>query len=71
MHERGEGVKRDFVEAYAWFSLAASQGRLSGQKELTILTRRMSQEQLKRGRKLAEVYGERYVAPYRPSWQLK
>ncbi len=68
---RGEGVARDLVQAYAWYALAASQGDPAGQREIAQLSRRLSQGQLQQGTALAEEYGRRYVAPYRPHWQLQ
>jgi TPR repeat protein len=71
MHARGEGVAKDSVQAYAWYALAASQGDPLGLLHSARLADELSQQQLQRGIQLAEQYGQLYVAPYRPHWQLK
>ena len=70
MLARGEGVERNLIQAYAWYALAASQGDPTGQRQLALLSRKMSSDQLRQGAALAEEYGRLYVAPYRPHWQL-
>lgn len=71
MHAEGLGVKQDLVEAYAWYSLATSEGDLNGKKQLQILVHKMAQKQRSDGLELAHAYGKLYVSPYRPRWKLE
>ena len=71
MHVAGEGVERDLAKAFAWYALAASQGDLAGRQNMAVLRDQMSSDQLQLSYRLARRYGELYVAPYRPVWQLR
>lgn len=61
----GRGVLEDYVEGYAWLSIALAQD-----SELETETRRqiifkMSREQVATAKKLAREYWEKYVLPFR------
>jgi len=70
MLAKGEGVEQNLIQAYAWYALAASQGDPAGQRNIARLSQQMSADQLQQSTALAEEYGQRYVAPFRPHWQL-
>lgn len=46
MYAVGEGVDKDFVEAYAWMNLAAAQGNAEAAKAKDFLKSRMTSEEL-------------------------
>ena len=71
MHAKGEGVKKDLTQAYAWYALSASQGDLLGRMNIQKLSQELTSEQLQLSIKLAKEYGKMYVAPYRPQWKLQ
>ena len=56
LYARGEGVRRDLVRAYLWFSLAARQGDGIAADALTGLARRMSPEQVDEARSLVRAW---------------
>ena len=53
LYARGEGVRRDLVRAYLWFSLAARQGDQIAADMVASLSRRMTPEQIARAKELA------------------
>ena len=58
MARDGEGVPQDFVEAYAWFNLAAANGNVYAQEERDKLTKKLSAEELIEGQsRSAKFYG--------------
>ncbi|MGD2118917.1 MAG: tetratricopeptide repeat protein [Chromatiales bacterium] len=59
MHHQGQGVKQDYAEAWAWFSLALDQGYTLAGESLYELTRKMSPQQKQAGQKKLENYRER------------
>lgn len=54
LYTEGRGVKRDDVQAYMWLKLAEAKGRTDATSVLTVLTTRMSPEQIGNARRLAE-----------------
>jgi TPR repeat protein len=53
MHFYGQGVRKDPVEAYKWFSIAASNGIQKGQTALNRLANYMSPLQIRQAEKRA------------------
>lgn len=53
MHFYGQGVRKDPVEAYKWFSIAASNGILKGRTALKRLANFMSPLQIRQAEKRA------------------
>ena len=49
---KGQGVERDWVEAYAWFSLAADQGYRAAQDAIAALTPRLNDAEKQRAEQL-------------------
>jgi TPR repeat protein len=52
-YDNGEGVAEDYVEAYKWRRLAATQGDEDAKKAMTALENKMTPEQIAEGQKLA------------------
>lgn len=53
LYARGEGVRRDLVRAYLWFSLAARHGDPIAADMVVSLSRRMTPEQIAQAKALA------------------
>ncbi len=53
MYERGRGVPKDSVQAYRWYTLAASQGDDLAGKFKDLLEKSMTLEQLAEAQRLA------------------
>jgi uncharacterized protein len=49
----GEGVAKDYVEAYKWALLAARQGDEDAKKSMTVLEGKLTSEQIADGQKRA------------------
>jgi hypothetical protein len=64
MYANGEGVLEDYVQAYAWWSIAATQGREIAKKNKGILKKQMTREQIAKGQELAAEYWKKYVVPF-------
>ena len=60
-YANGEGVAKDYVEAYKWWLLAAGQGDEDAKKIMTILENKMTREQIAEGQKLARNFKPRKV----------
>ena len=56
LYARGEGVRRDLVRAYLWFTLAARQGDAIAADALAGLSARMSREQIAAAESLARAW---------------
>lgn len=56
MHLRGDGVPKDFVLAYKWFNLAATQGIEQAKKHQTNLKTLMTNAQITKAQKLASEF---------------
>jgi TPR repeat protein len=56
MYARGEGVGRDYAEAYKWFTLCAAAGRREGDQARNAIARLMTPVQMAEGLRRAEVW---------------
>ena len=54
MYEWGTGVPKDYVAAYAWYSLAAYNGAESGAKNRDLLAKEMTPEQIAKSQELSK-----------------
>ena len=64
MYGLGEGVPEDYVNAYAWLSVAAAQGHIAAKDAKELITEKMTRQQLKEAQKLSREYRSRYVEPF-------
>lgn len=62
MYARGQGVEQSLTRAYAWCRVAVSQGSRYARLKLGFIEARMSADQLRRGRCLAQDLYDRHVA---------
>ena len=53
MYSNGQGVSQDYIEAHAWFALAAAQGDKDAVKNRDALAKRMTPAQIAEAQKLA------------------
>jgi TPR repeat protein len=53
MYSKGEGVEQNFVEALKWFVVSADNGSEGGRKNIDIVEKRMTSEQITQAKKLA------------------
>ncbi len=60
----GRGVPQDFILAYTWYNLAASQGISEALTLRDQLAQRMTPSQLEQGQGLSRDYFQRYVDPF-------
>jgi len=51
---RGLGVETNPLEAYKWYSLAINQGDMDAQKNKEILTKKMTEEEIEKAKKMVE-----------------
>jgi TPR repeat protein len=61
MYARGQGVAQDYAQAYAWYKVAVFQNLKGARRKLGIIEAKMSFQQLRRGRWLAQDYYDRFV----------
>lgn len=61
MYARGQGVAQDYAKAYAWCMVAVFQKSKRAKRKLGIIEAKMSFQQLRRGRWLAQDYYDRFV----------
>jgi len=61
LYARGQGVGQDLVKAYAWCKVAAFQKSRQARRKMRIIEARMSLQQLRQGRWLAQDYYDRFV----------
>jgi hypothetical protein len=59
--ERGDGVGKDYVEAYKWTVLAADQGQQAAKSKMVSLEALMTPEQVAEGKKLAHNFKPQQV----------
>lgn len=59
LYEIGDGVPKDFPEAYMWMNLAATGGNKEHEELRDLLEKRMTGEQLIEGQKLTEEWLKR------------
>ena len=64
MLSKGEGVEQDFVEALKWFVVAAGNGSEGGRKNIDIVEKRMSSEQITQAKKLAREWLKQHPKKY-------
>ena len=60
-YAKGEGVAKDYVEAYKWMLLAAGQGDEAAKRATSLLEDAMTREQVAEGQKLARNFKPREV----------
>lgn len=53
MYSKGEGAEQSFVDALKWFVISAENGSEAGRKNIDIVEKRMTPEQITQARKLA------------------
>ncbi len=53
MYSKGEGTDRDFIEALKWFIISEKNGSEGGRKNIEIVEKRMTPEQVTQARKIA------------------
>ena len=56
----GEGIPKDYVQAYAWFNIAAAQGNEKAKINLETITEYMSATTIAEAQKLSREYWEAY-----------
>ena len=61
LYARGQGVTQDYARAYAWCKVAVFQNSRRARRKLGVIESRMSLQQLRRGRWLAQDYYDRFV----------
>ena len=59
MHHKGQGVRQDLAEAWAWFMLALDEGYKLASDSLYELKNKMSREQLEEGNRRYQNYEQR------------
>ena len=62
MYARGQGVAQDYVQAYAWCKVAVFQNSKRAKRQLGVIEDKMSLEQLRRGRWLAQDYYDEFMS---------
>lgn len=58
-YSNGEGVTKDYVEAYKWRLLAVGQGDENAKQAMTTLEKKMTPEQIAEGQKRAREFKPR------------
>jgi len=61
MYARGQGVAQDYAQAYAWCKVAAFQNSKRAKRKLEVIETKLSLEQLRLGRRLAQDYYDTFV----------
>lgn len=61
LYARGQGVAQDYARAYAWCKVAVFLHSRRAKRKLGIIESRMSFQQLRRGRWLAQEYYDRFI----------
>ncbi len=61
MYARGQGVAQDLPRAYAWCKVAVFLNSRRAKRKLGIIESKMSLQQLRRGRWLAQEYYDKFV----------
>ena len=56
----GEGVPKDYVQAYAWYNIAAAQGNETAKENLEIITKKMPTAGITKAQELSLEYWEAY-----------
>lgn len=60
MYSKGEGVEQNFVEALKWFVISANNDSEGGRKNIDIVEKRMTHEQVTQAKKLAREWIKQY-----------
>ncbi|MZH05909.1 MAG: sel1 repeat family protein [Nitrospinae bacterium] len=60
MYSKGEGTEQNFVDALKWFVISAENGSEAGRKNIDIVEKRMTPEQITQARKLAREWTRRH-----------
>ena len=63
-YAKGKGVPQDNARAYAWFSIAATQGVDGDKKGKDIAAKLMTPAQIAEAQKLSGELWEKYVVPF-------
>jgi hypothetical protein len=53
MYFEGHGVRKNYVQAYKWFNVAASQGNETARRNRDILVKKMTSAQITEGQRLS------------------
>ncbi len=61
MYARGQGAVQNYAKAYAWCKVAVFLHSRHAKRKLAIIESKMSLQQLRRGRWLAQEYYDRFV----------
>ena len=56
----GHGVPKDYVQAYAWFNIAAAQGHEKAKEYLKEITKEMPTADITKAQELSREYWEAY-----------
>ena len=64
MYYKGEGVLEDYVQAYAWWNIAATRGDEDAKTNKESLKKEMTREQIAKGQELATECWKKYVVPF-------
>ena len=64
MYANGEGVLEDYVQAYAWWSVAATRGNKDAKKYKDIIKKQMTRAQIAKAQELSSELWEKYVVPF-------
>ena len=59
-YRSGNAVPQDYVQAYAWFTVAADQGSMSIAKYRSMLMEEMTPAQIEEGQRLSRDYAEKF-----------
>ena len=64
MYASGQGVPENYVQAYAWWSIAVAQGVILAKEGKAIVKGLMTPNQIAEAQKLSSEYWEKYVVPF-------
>jgi hypothetical protein len=62
MYAEGRGVISDWIQAYAWFDVAAANGVQDAARKRSLIDREFTEKQFAEASKLAREYSEKYRA---------
>ena len=60
MYSKGEGAEQSFIDALKWFVISAENGSEAGRKNIDIVEKRMTPQQITRARKLAREWAKKH-----------
>ena len=58
-YQKGRGVPRDYVQAHKWFSLSSAQGNENAKRNVSLVQKGMTTEQIAEARRLAREFKPR------------